>query len=78
MNTVSLSDVLIHIDESLDAEQRGQVENRLRAVDGVISVHNPDDRPHLTIVEYRPDKTDARVLLDRVRGQGVHAELVGL
>jgi len=75
---ISLSDVLIHIDESLTPERRGEIESRLRAVDGVVSVHNPDDRPHLTIVEYRPDKTDAQVLLAGVHAEGVHAELVGL
>ncbi|NEX19362.1 ATP-binding protein [Thiorhodococcus mannitoliphagus] len=75
---ISLADVLIHIDESLPQERREVVEGLLRSVEGVVSVHNPDDRPHLTIVEYRPDRTNAQTLLEGVRGQGVHAELVGL
>lgn len=75
---ISLADVLIHIDETLSAETRGEVEGRLRAFDGVVSVHNPDDRPHLTIVQYRPDKTDADTLLRSIHDQGLHAELVGL
>jgi cell division protein FtsX len=75
---VSLSDVLIHIDETLSADKRAEVEDRLREIDGVVSVHNPDERPHLTIVEYVPDKTDAQALLRAVKDQGCHAELVGL
>nr|WP_242482342.1 ATP-binding protein [Thiocystis violacea] len=59
-------------------EQRADVEGVLRGVEGVVSVHNPDDRPHLTIVGYRPDVTDTQALLQGVRAQGVHAELVGL
>jgi hypothetical protein len=75
---ITLTDVMIHIDETLPAETRAEVEGRLRAVDGVVSVKNPDSKPHLTIVEYRPDKTDAQALLRGVREQGYHAELVGL
>ena len=75
---ISLSDVLIHIDENLAAEARTQVEDGLRAFDGVVSVHNPDDKPHLTVVEYRPEKVDAALLLQSVREQGFHAKLVGL
>lgn len=74
----SLSDVLIHIDETLPAEKRAEVEDRLREIDGVVSVHNPDEKPHLTIVEYVPNKTNAQALLQGVQAQGCHAELVGL
>ncbi|WP_295880470.1 ATP-binding protein [uncultured Thiohalocapsa sp.] len=76
--TISLSDVLIHIDETLSAQRRQAVEEDLRAIDGVVSVKMPDDRPHLTLVEYVSDKVDAQRLLAAVLGQGVHAELVGL
>lgn len=75
---ISLSDVLIHIDETLPTEARAKVESQLREVDGVVSVHNPDDKPHLTLVEYVQDKTNAQALLRGVRDQGFHAELVGL
>ncbi|EXJ14890.1 hypothetical protein [Imhoffiella purpurea] len=76
--TVSLADVLIHIDETLSAEDRSDVEGLLRDVEGVVSVHNPEDRPHLTLVGYRPDVTDAGTLLQGIRAKGVHAQMVGL
>ncbi|MCG6941847.1 MAG: ATP-binding protein [Thiohalocapsa sp.] len=76
--SISLSDVLIHIDEALSAERRQAVEAKLRDLDGVVSVKIPDDRPHLTLVEYLHEKVDSRQLLSAVTGEGVHAELVGL
>ena len=75
---ISLSDVLIHIDENLSSAQRADVEERLRSVDGVVSVHNPNDKPHLTLVEYRPDKVGSQALLQTAKAEGVHAQLIGL
>lgn len=75
---IPMADVMIHIHEALPGTGRSELEARLRGLDGVISVHNPDDKPHLMIVGYRPDKTQAAALLANVRAGGVHAELVGL
>jgi hypothetical protein len=75
---IQLADVVVHIDQTLERERRSEIEEQLRAIDGVISVHNPDDRPHLSIVEYNPDKTSSSVILNTVTVQGVHAELIGL
>jgi len=78
MNDINLADITLHIDEDLSAEQRGTVEESLRALDGVVSVHNADRTPHLTIVEYNPSVMDSQRILKRVTDQGAHAELVGL
>lgn len=75
---IQLADVVVHIDQTLELDRRTRIEEELRAIDGVVSVHNPDDRPHLTIVEYNPDRTGSAAILDRVTTQGVHAELIGL
>ena len=75
---IQLADVTLHIDEALDSEERKLVGEQLRALDGVVSVHNPDAKPHLTIVEYNPAKLKAGQLLETVKGAGVHAELIGL
>jgi hypothetical protein len=75
---IQLADVVVHIDQTLERERRSEIEEQLRAIDGVVSVHNPDDRPHLSIVEYNPDKTSSSDILTTVTLQGVHAELVGL
>ena len=75
---IQLADVTIHIDKNLSSEQRGTIEESLRALDGVVSIHNPDKTPHLTLVEYDPDVITSRKILERVTNQGAHAELVGL
>ena len=74
----NLTDVILHIDEDLDNEQRETIEDSLRALDGVVSVHNSDKTPHLTIVEYDPAVMDSQKILKRVTDQGAHAELAGL
>jgi hypothetical protein len=75
---ISLADVTLHIDQSLDPGQRARLESDLRAIAGVVSVHHPDDRPHLAIVQYNPQETGSGDLLKAVTGLGVRAELVGL
>jgi hypothetical protein len=75
---VQLADIVVHIDEELSPEQRAQVEDKLRTIEGMVSVHNPDDRPHLFIVQYVPDKTSSAEILQTVTSHGVRAELVGL
>jgi hypothetical protein len=75
---IQLTDVTVHIDQTLDLAQRSQIDEALRAIDGVVSVHNPDERPHLSIIGYNPDKTDSAAILSTITGQGVRAELIGL
>jgi hypothetical protein len=75
---IQLADVVVHIDQTLERGRRTEIEEQLRAIDGVVSVHNPDDRPHLAIVEYNPDKTTSAAILNTITIQGIHAELVGL
>ncbi len=75
---IQLADVTIHVDESLEPARRAEIEQKLRAIDGVVSVHNPDDKPHLAVVEYDPQKVRSEVLLQAVRAENVHAELIGL
>ena len=75
---IQLADVTLHIDENLSKERRADVETSLRAIEGVISVHNADKTPHLTVVEYNPEKTNSHSILDCVKRKGVHAELIGI
>ena len=78
MSEIQLVDVTVHVDENLDASQRSEVDTAIRALDGVVSVHNPDDRSHLYVVEYNPAKTSSAAILASVQDCNIHAELVGL
>jgi hypothetical protein len=75
---IHLADVTVHVDQPLEREQRARIDDALRAVDGVVSVHNPDQRPHLAVVGYNPQTTSGEAILNTVTSQGVHAQLIGL
>lgn len=78
MVDISLVDVTVHFDPDLSAGKRGDIENAIRALDGVVSVHMPDDKPHLAVVEYNPERVNSKTILESVTKQDGHAELVGL
>jgi hypothetical protein len=78
MSDITLTDVTLHIDKAVNATTRKQVENGLRGLKGVVSVHMPEDKPHLIVVEYNPDETSATHLLALVEELAGHAEMIGL
>lgn len=75
---IQLADVMVHIDEELDKTQRLDIETELRSIEGVVSVSNQDRTPHLSVIEYNPEKTSSQQLINCVIQKGVHAELIGL
>jgi cell division protein FtsX len=78
MTDIELVDVTVHIDKDLNAEARAEVEESLRAMDGVVSVHIADATSHLAVVEYNPQRTNSQDILATVTKLDGHAELVGL
>ena len=75
---INLADVTIHVDETLDAAALSGLDDAFRERDGVVSVHVDEKRPHLFVLEYNPAKLNSQELLEIVKIQGLHAELVGL
>jgi hypothetical protein len=78
MSDIQLVDVTIHIDEETDVDTREKIDAALRSLRGVVSVHMPDDEPHLLVVEYNPDVTNSTHMLTTVRELAGHAEMIGL
>jgi len=78
MSDIDMADVTLHIDENLDQASRERLWNRIRSMDGVVAVAAHDDKPHLAIIEYNPDKVSSQDILACAREEGVHAELIGL
>lgn len=78
MSDIKLVDVTIHIDNETDTEVRGKIDTALRSLNGVVSVHMPDEEPHLLTVEYNPDVTTSAHMLTTVRELVGHAEMIGL
>ena len=75
---IKLVDVTVHIDENIDHATREQVADKLRGLDGVVAAVAHDEKPHLMVVEYNPERTNSSAILACVKGEGVHAELIGL
>ena len=71
------TDVVIHINEELDANYRDEFSSDVCQLNGVFSADLQDKRPHLMIVAYNPVETRSYDVLSGVREKGVHAQLVG-
>ena len=74
----SLSDVVLHIDETLPSDQVKTLERHIHKIGGVVSACNCDDTPHLISIVYDPDRVKSHDILVKVESEGIHAELVGL
>ena len=75
---IDMTDVTVHIDETLAPDALERLESRLRAEEGVISVGRQARRPHLMVVEYNPKRATGERILSTLTREGLHAEIVGL
>jgi len=78
MSDIKLVDVTIHIDSETNADTREKIDAALRTLPGVISVHMPNEEPHLLVVAYNPDVTTSTHMLTTVRELAGHAEMIGM
>ena len=76
--STNISDVVVHIDETLPPDQLKTLEDHIHKMGGVVSACNRDDQPHLIVVTYNPEQVKSLDILAKVQSEGVHAELVGL
>ena len=76
--TTQMTDVTIHIDETLDTNRLEKLRDKLLSERGVMSADYRQENPHLMVVGYDPDSVNSTRLLKTVEAQGVHAELIGL
>jgi hypothetical protein len=73
-----ISDVMIHINEPLDAEARTTLENSIRKVDGVVSPGFNAGKAHLLLITYNTETTTTAALLEKVRAAGYTGQVVGM
>jgi len=74
----NIADVTIHIHEVIDTDRRTRLQYSLLALDGVHNVSDPNDKAHLVVVRFNPEKLVSRDILDAVLGTGLKAEMIGL
>jgi hypothetical protein len=71
------TEVVIHINETLDDTQRQDLMATVAEVGGVAESEFCPSRFHLMLVAYDPESTSSRAILDQVQAQGLHAQLIG-
>jgi hypothetical protein len=74
---MNISDVMIHINESLSKEELTTLENTMRKIDGVVSPRFNAGKEHLLMIAFNPEKTSTAVLLGKALAAGYTAQLVG-
>jgi len=74
---MSISDVMIHINESLDEEARTSLEDAMRKIEGVVSPRFNAGKEHLLVIAFDPAMTNSAALLKKARAAGYTAQLVG-
>lgn len=72
------SNVMIHVDESLDDTRLSEISRAVGEHDGVYSACFSDKARHLMTIDYDPERMKSSDVLHWVQSHGVHAELFGL
>jgi len=72
------SDVLIHVNETVEDLGRFRLEEALRGVEGVVTPRFSPGHNHLMFVAYDPDSTSAAAILGQVRERGYGAQIVAI
>lgn len=75
---MEMSDVLIHVNETIEDVGRFRLEESLRDVEGVVAPRFSPVRDHLMFVAYDPDSTSAATILRQIHGQGYGAQIVAI
>lgn len=72
---IQLVDVAVRIYDDLSLDRMQDLEEALRKMDGVVSIHSPKAHPHMMLVEYNRDRVNSIRIIDHINQQGVCAEL---
>ena len=70
-------DIVVHIDELLDEQNRRRLEQAMKNETGIERAHFNNDRQHLLIVGYDPNQTSSSKILKLVQQQRLNAQLIG-
>lgn len=78
MSNVSIADIMIHLHPDTSPADRETLEQALRELEGVVSVHfNHADHPHAVVIAYNPDAVSSGSVLGVVRKLDGDAVMAG-
>ena len=69
-------DIVVHIDEDLDAQNKHRVEYTMLKATGIGYAAFDKYREHLLIIGYDPSRTDSSKILNLVKQQHLNPELI--
>lgn len=72
-----VSDMVMHINNTLGADSRRNIEKALTGNSGVLHARFNEKRPHLMLVSYDTDATTSFEILAQMSSQQLCAERVG-
>lgn len=70
-------EIVVHVDELLDEQNRRRVEHTLLKTAGVGRATFNDERQHLLVVGYDPEQTSSSQILRLVKQHQLNAQLIG-
>lgn len=70
-------DIVVHVDELLDEQNRKRVELAIKKATGVKRAYFNNDRQHLLVIGYDPAQTTSSKILKLVKQQQLNAQLIG-
>ncbi|MEZ5542851.1 MAG: ATP-binding protein [Pseudomonadota bacterium] len=70
-------DIVLHVDELLDEQNRRRVEHAICRATGVERARFNDERQHLLIVGYDPVQINSTQILKLVQQHDLSAQLIG-
>lgn len=74
----SIADNVVHLHPDATAECKDRVEEELRALEGVVSLHfSEKNQLHALVVAYNPEATDSAALLAEIRKCDKDAVMTG-
>lgn len=72
-----MSDVTVHIDETLDASTILALRHDLCQMKGIEHIDASAKHPHLMVVKYDQNAMNSSSILNEFSEHGLHAELIG-
>jgi hypothetical protein len=76
---VNIADFVVHLHPESSPDERKNVEQELRALDGVVSVHfDRENQPHAVVVAYNPEAITSQAVLAEIRKHDTAAVMAGL
>ena len=75
---MQMSDVLIHVKETIEDAGRFRLEESLRNVKGVVAPRFSSGHNHLMFVAYDSDSTSAAAIVGQIHERGYGAQIVAI